>query len=81
MRHIDQITLAKKENDKCTLINSDVPKIQFIGGGTYTYGALMEAQVKRIHLSTTLDAINPPLSLENLPILEKAQQESDISDN
>lgn len=44
MRHIDQITSPKKENDKCTLINMGVPKIQFIGGGTYTYGALLEAQ-------------------------------------
>lgn len=51
MRHIDQITLAKKENDKCTLINSDVPKIQFIGGGTYTYGALLEAQVRETPLN------------------------------
>ena len=45
IRHIDQITAAKKENDKCTLINADVPKIQFMGGGTFTYGALKECQV------------------------------------
>lgn len=46
IRHIDQITLAKKENDKCTLINTDLPKIRFVGGGTFTYGALEESQVR-----------------------------------
>lgn len=25
------------------MINSDVPKIKFMGGGTYTYGALLES--------------------------------------
>lgn len=45
IRHIDQISEAKKENDKCMLINYDIPKIRFVGGGTFTYGAFKEAKV------------------------------------
>lgn len=57
IRHIDQITLAKKENDKCTLINTDLPKIRFVGGGTFTYGALEDSQVMVIPAQETIGPI------------------------
>lgn len=57
IRHIDQITLAKKENDKCTLINTDLPKIRFVGGGTFTYGALEDSQVMVIPAQETIGSI------------------------
>lgn len=47
VRHIDYITTSKEENDKCKLLNYEIPKINFVGGGTYTYGALKEARVCR----------------------------------
>ncbi|XP_058442915.1 sushi, von Willebrand factor type A, EGF and pentraxin domain-containing protein 1-like isoform X2 [Malaya genurostris] len=43
-RHIDQISQSVKDNDKCLLLNYQIPKILFSGGGTYTYGALKEAE-------------------------------------
>uniref|UniRef100_A0A1B0DKC7 Uncharacterized protein n=1 Tax=Phlebotomus papatasi TaxID=29031 RepID=A0A1B0DKC7_PHLPP len=42
-RHIDQISMPKRDNDKCMLINHEILKLRFIGGGTFTYGALREA--------------------------------------
>ncbi|KAG4075716.1 hypothetical protein HA402_003541 [Bradysia odoriphaga] len=44
VRHIDYITTSKEENDKCKLLNYEIPKISFHGGGTYTFGALKEAR-------------------------------------
>ncbi|XP_055587381.1 sushi, von Willebrand factor type A, EGF and pentraxin domain-containing protein 1-like [Uranotaenia lowii] len=44
IRHIDQISQSVEDNDKCMLLNYQVPKIKFTGGGTYTYGALKEAE-------------------------------------
>ncbi|XP_062536901.1 sushi, von Willebrand factor type A, EGF and pentraxin domain-containing protein 1-like [Armigeres subalbatus] len=43
-RHIDQISTSVEDNDKCLLLNYQIPKIDFSGGGTYTYGALKEAE-------------------------------------
>ncbi|XP_065089093.1 sushi, von Willebrand factor type A, EGF and pentraxin domain-containing protein 1-like [Ochlerotatus camptorhynchus] len=43
-RHIDQISTSIEDNDKCLLLNYQIPKIEFSGGGTYTYGALKEAE-------------------------------------
>ncbi|EAT33188.1 AAEL014547-PA [Aedes aegypti] len=43
-RHIDQISTSVEDNDKCLLLNYQIPKIEFSGGGTYTYGALKEAE-------------------------------------
>jgi len=45
IRHIDQISNSKEENDKCMLLNYEVPRIKFTGGGTYTFGAFREAKV------------------------------------
>ncbi|KXJ84393.1 hypothetical protein RP20_CCG009862 [Aedes albopictus] len=42
--HIDQISTSVEDNDKCLLLNYQIPKIEFSGGGTYTYGALKEAE-------------------------------------
>lgn len=42
--HVNQITDPQVENDKCTLMNFQIPKILYTGGGTYTYGAFLEAQ-------------------------------------
>ncbi|XP_055618198.1 sushi, von Willebrand factor type A, EGF and pentraxin domain-containing protein 1-like [Toxorhynchites rutilus septentrionalis] len=43
-RHIDQISQSVEDNDKCLLLNYQIPKIKYSGGGTYTYGALKEAE-------------------------------------
>lgn len=43
-RHVDQISEPSPLNDKCSLLNYDLNAINFDGGGTYTYGALREAQ-------------------------------------
>ncbi|GAB0087495.1 sushi, von Willebrand factor type A, EGF and pentraxin domain-containing protein 1 [Sergentomyia squamirostris] len=43
-RHIDQISTPKRDNDKCMLVNHEILKLRFIGGGTFTYGALREAR-------------------------------------
>ncbi|XP_059610984.1 sushi, von Willebrand factor type A, EGF and pentraxin domain-containing protein 1-like [Phlebotomus argentipes] len=43
-RHIDQISIPKRGNDKCMLINHEILRLRFIGGGTFTYGALREAR-------------------------------------
>lgn len=43
-RHIDQISESIEENDKCLLLNYQIPKIEFSGGGTFTYGAFEDAK-------------------------------------
>ncbi|XP_063994064.1 sushi, von Willebrand factor type A, EGF and pentraxin domain-containing protein 1-like [Diachasmimorpha longicaudata] len=42
-RNIDQITSAEFAGDKCRLLNQELRKINYTGGGTYTKGALLEA--------------------------------------
>ncbi len=42
--HVNQISDPQMENDKCTLMNFQIPKIVYLGGGTYTFGAFQEAQ-------------------------------------
>lgn len=44
IQHVNQISESLEENDKCMLLNFQIPKISFSGGGTYTYGAFLEAQ-------------------------------------
>ncbi|XP_058127266.1 sushi, von Willebrand factor type A, EGF and pentraxin domain-containing protein 1-like [Anopheles ziemanni] len=44
MRHVDQISNPQPANDKCLLLNYQLPVIEYSGGGTYTYGALREAE-------------------------------------
>lgn len=45
MRHVDHISEADADNDKCKLLNVQVPAIDFSGGGTHTADALKQAQV------------------------------------
>ncbi|XP_037922099.1 sushi, von Willebrand factor type A, EGF and pentraxin domain-containing protein 1-like isoform X3 [Hermetia illucens] len=44
IRQVDQISEPSVNNDKCTLLNDEIPQIEFVAGGTYTYGALEEAK-------------------------------------
>ncbi|XP_035901734.1 sushi, von Willebrand factor type A, EGF and pentraxin domain-containing protein 1-like [Anopheles stephensi] len=44
IRHVDQVSRPVPENDKCLLLNYQLPSIEYSGGGTYTYGALKEAE-------------------------------------
>ena len=45
---IDHISTASPLNHKCVLLEWQMPKIRFMGGGTYTMGAMLEAQVKHL---------------------------------
>lgn len=45
VRHIDHITSPSRTNHKCGLLQYELPSIKYTGGGTYTRGALLEAQV------------------------------------
>ncbi|XP_069692830.1 sushi, von Willebrand factor type A, EGF and pentraxin domain-containing protein 1-like isoform X3 [Periplaneta americana] len=49
VRHIDYITSPSSENHKCRLLHSELPSIKYTGGGTYTRGALLEAQAVLRH--------------------------------
>ncbi|CRL07619.1 CLUMA_CG020584, isoform A [Clunio marinus] len=42
--HINQISEPSKENDKCILLNYQIPNITYSGGGTNTYSALFKAK-------------------------------------
>ncbi|XP_042878589.1 sushi, von Willebrand factor type A, EGF and pentraxin domain-containing protein 1-like isoform X2 [Penaeus japonicus] len=44
IRHIDHVTQASADNHKCTLLETELPRIKYSGGGTYTLGAMLEAQ-------------------------------------
>ncbi|KAK8726504.1 hypothetical protein OTU49_010282 [Cherax quadricarinatus] len=44
IRHIDHVTQASEENHKCSLLEQELPRIKYSGGGTYTLGAMLEAQ-------------------------------------
>lgn len=45
VKHIDHMTNPKDDNHKCSLLEEELPKIEYTGGGTHTIGALIEAQV------------------------------------
>lgn len=45
MRHVDHISEADPDNDKCKLLNFQMPAIDFTGGGTHTADALKQAKV------------------------------------
>lgn len=45
VRHIDHLTHPKDDNHKCSLLEEELPKIEYSGGGTYTLGAMLEAEV------------------------------------
>lgn len=48
VRHVDHISKGDQDNDKCRLLNYEMPKIHFNGGGTFTAGALIEAKVSHM---------------------------------
>lgn len=43
--HVDHISEADSDNDKCKLLNFQLPAIDFSGGGTHTANALKQAEV------------------------------------
>jgi hypothetical protein len=43
--HVDYISNVVDDNHKCALLEEAMPKIPFVMGSTYTYGAMKEAQV------------------------------------
>ena len=47
LRHINQLETSngKTEHHKCSLLQEDMPQINYAGGGTYTLGAFLEAKV------------------------------------
>lgn len=47
VRHVDHLTNPNDQNHKCSLLMEEIPRIKYIGGGTYTLGAFLEAKVKR----------------------------------
>lgn len=42
--HINQISKISEDNDKCMLLNYQIPNITYTGGGTNTHGALVKAK-------------------------------------
>ena len=44
-RIVDYISKDSGNNQKCRLLNNQLPNINYTGGGTYTHGALMEVIV------------------------------------
>lgn len=49
-RNVDQITRQQFVPDKCHLLNYQLYNVHYLGGGTYTRGALLEAFVCTIHI-------------------------------
>jgi hypothetical protein len=45
VRHIDHISFPSQKNHKCGLLHYELQSVKYTGGGTYTRGALLEAQV------------------------------------
>ncbi|XP_060574827.1 LOW QUALITY PROTEIN: sushi, von Willebrand factor type A, EGF and pentraxin domain-containing protein 1-like [Ruditapes philippinarum] len=44
IRHVDYLADDHKDRHKCSLLQEDLKKITYSGGGTYTLGALLEAK-------------------------------------
>ncbi|XP_053395851.1 sushi, von Willebrand factor type A, EGF and pentraxin domain-containing protein 1-like [Mercenaria mercenaria] len=44
IRHVDYLADDHKDRHKCSLLEEDLRKIDYSGGGTYTLGALLEAK-------------------------------------
>ncbi|XP_069128762.1 sushi, von Willebrand factor type A, EGF and pentraxin domain-containing protein 1-like [Argopecten irradians] len=44
LRQIDYISETSSDQHKCSLLQEDIPKIKFRGGGTYTLGAILQAK-------------------------------------
>jgi hypothetical protein len=48
IRQVDYLTSPTESQQKCSLLEQDIPKIKYVGGGTYTLGAVLEAKVSII---------------------------------
>ena len=48
---VDHISRPSNRHHKCSLLGEELPNIEYSGGGTYTLGALLKAQVSRGFLS------------------------------
>jgi von Willebrand factor type A domain len=55
--HINQISEASTDNDKCILLNHQIPNITYSGGGTNTYSALVKAKVRKFYGKSLLNQI------------------------
>jgi hypothetical protein len=45
VREVDQISESSGHHHKCSMLEDELPAIRYTGGGTYTLGAMQEAQV------------------------------------
>lgn len=45
LREVDHITRPTDTNHKCLLLNTQLAHVKYAGGGTFTLGAVLEAQV------------------------------------
>ena len=45
VREVDQISQPDNKHHKCSILEEELPAIQYTGGGTFTLGAMEEAQV------------------------------------
>ena len=48
VRQVDHLTRPNDNNHKCSLLVEEIPKIKYVGGGTYTLGAFLEAKVSSL---------------------------------
>lgn len=44
VKHVDHVSSPTEENHKCALLENQLPTITYQGGGTYTLGAMLQAQ-------------------------------------
>ncbi|XP_052871110.1 sushi, von Willebrand factor type A, EGF and pentraxin domain-containing protein 1-like, partial [Anopheles cruzii] len=56
LRHIDQISVPSAAQDKCSLLQDQLPAVGYSGGGTFTYGAMIEAELIFRATATAADA-------------------------
>lgn len=54
VRQVDHFSHPRHDNHKCSLLVDEIPRIKYVGGGTYTLGAFLEAE--RILNSARRDA-------------------------
>ena len=47
LRQVDYISGPLDGKHKCSLLEEALPSIQYVGGGTYTLGAILEAKVRQ----------------------------------
>ncbi|KAL8570683.1 hypothetical protein ACOMHN_039118 [Nucella lapillus] len=55
VRQVDHLTRPHRDHHKCSLLTEEIPRIKYVGGGTYTLGAFLEA--KRVLRAARPDAV------------------------